>query len=83
MSECTVFGLPDDRYGEIVGVVYLPHEGKDLTEDQLAAFLETKLPPHKRPAKIWRAGKTLPRLGTQKIDRKLLREQYTKVYTSA
>ena len=83
VSECTVFGLPDDRYGEIVGVVYLPHEGKDLSEDALAAFLETKLPPFKRPAKIWRASETLPRLGTQKIDRKTLREQYTKVYLSA
>jgi len=83
VTECTVFGLPDDRYGEIVGAVYLPREGTDLSEEQLAAFLETKLPPFKRPAKIWRASETLPRLGTQKIDRKTMREQYTKVYTSS
>ena len=83
ISECSVFGLPDDRYGEIVGLVYLTHSGQDVSESELADFLETKLPPFKRPAKIWRVHSTLPRLGTQKIDRKTLREEYSKVHTTA
>ena len=83
VAECSVFGLPDERYGEVVGAVYLTRTGANLTEDELAAFLETKLAKFKRPAHIWRETEALPRLGTQKIDRKALREQYTKVHTEA
>ena len=83
IAECSVFGLPDDRFGEIVGAVYLTRSGAQVSEEELAAFLETRLPPFKRPAQIWRETSTLPRLGTQKIDRKALRERYTKVHTAA
>ncbi len=83
IAECSVFGLPDDRYGEIVGVVYLTKDGASLTEAELAAFLETKLPPFKRPAHIWRETEQLPRLGTQKIDRRALRDHYAKVHTGS
>ena len=77
IAECSVFGLPDDRYGEIVGAVYQTKDGANLSEAELAAFLETKLPPFKRPAHIWQEADSLPRLGTQKIDRRALRDQYT------
>ena len=50
---------------------------------ELADFLETKLPPFKRPAHIWHETEHLPRLGTQKIDRKALREQYSKDFAAA
>ena len=83
IAECSVFGLPDDRYGEIVGAVYLTRDGASLSEAELAAFLETHLPPFKRPAHIWQEHGSLPRLGTQKIDRKALREQYSKDFTAA
>ncbi|MBY8337047.1 MULTISPECIES: class I adenylate-forming enzyme family protein [Sphingomonadales] len=83
VAECSVFGLPDDRYGEIVGAVYLTRDGASLSEAELAAFLETHLPPFKRPAHIWQEHGSLPRLGTQKIDRKALREQYSKDFAAA
>ena len=77
VAECSVFGLPDNRYGEIVGAVYLARSGATLSEQQLADYLEKKLPPFKRPARIWQVNSPLPRLGTQKIDRRALRDQYT------
>ena len=83
VAECSVFGLPDNRYGEIVGAVYMTREGASLNEAELADFLETKLPPFKRPAHIWHETEHLPRLGTQKIDRKALREQYSKDFAAA
>jgi len=83
VAECSVFGLPDDRYGEIVGAVFLTKDGVTMTEQDLSDFLETKLPPFKRPAIIWQEHDTLPRLGTQKIDRKELRAKYTKVHTGS
>jgi acyl-CoA synthetase (AMP-forming)/AMP-acid ligase II len=83
VAECSVFGLPDNRYGEIVGVVYLTRDGASLSEAELAAFLEKQLPPFKRPAHIWQEHDSLPRLGTQKIDRKALREHYSKDFAAA
>ena len=82
IAECSVFGLPDNRYGEIVGAVYQTKDGASLSEDELSAFLETKLPPFKRPAHIWQEADSLPRLGTQKIDRRALRTKYAAIHTS-
>jgi len=83
IAECSVFALPDERYGEIVGAVYLTRDGATLSEDELAGFLETKLPPFKRPAHIWQEFGQLPRLGTQKIDRRTLRDKYVKIHTGS
>ena len=74
--ECSVFGLPDERFGEIVGAIYLVREGKTLTPPELCAFLDGKLAPFKLPAHLWQADEPLPKLGTQKIDKKSLREKY-------
>ncbi|WP_420606815.1 class I adenylate-forming enzyme family protein [Novosphingopyxis sp.] len=76
MVELSVFGIADDRYGEVVGMVYLPSVGSGLTPDSLRAFLEQRLAMFKVPQYIWRADAPLPRLGTQKIDRKSLRADY-------
>lgn len=75
--ECSVFGLPDERFGEIVGAIYLVREGKSLTTDALCQFLDGRLAPYKLPAHVWQADEALPRLGTQKIDKKSLREKYS------
>ena len=39
------------------------------------------LPPFKRPAHIWQEADSLPRLGTQKIDRRTLRTKYAALHT--
>jgi len=75
--ECSVFGLPDKRFGEIVGAIYLVREGKSLTPDELHQFLDGRLAPYKLPAHLWQAHESLPRLGTQKIDKKTLRAKYS------
>ncbi len=75
--ECSVFGLPDERFGEIVGAIYLVREGKTLSPEQLCDFLQGRLAPYKQPAHVWQAHEALPRLGTQKIDKKTLRAKYS------
>jgi len=75
--ECSVFGLPDERFGEIVGVIYLVRDGKSLSPEELCQFLDGSLAPYKLPAHVWQAHEALPRLGTQKIDKKSLRAQYS------
>ena len=80
IAECSVFGLPDDRYGEIVGAVYLAKDGQTVTEQDLRDHLDGRLAPFKQPAVYWQETDTLPRLGTQKVDKRALREKYTKIY---
>ena len=57
-------------------MVYLPREGADLGADELRSFLENRLAKFKVPQYLWKAEEMLPRLGTQKIDRKTLRAEY-------
>ncbi|ROT97269.1 AMP-dependent synthetase [Altererythrobacter sp. FM1] len=83
IAECSVFGLPDERFGEIPAVVYLPKEGRDVSPDDLTEFLTERLAKFKIPERMWQVDKPLPRLGTQKIDKRTLRAQYTEKAVAA
>jgi acyl-CoA synthetase (AMP-forming)/AMP-acid ligase II len=74
--ELSVFGIADDKYGEVPGIVYHTKDGVTLTEDMLKAFLAPRLAPYKLPVHFWQVAEPLPRLGTQKIDRVTLRREY-------
>ncbi|UVI39757.1 class I adenylate-forming enzyme family protein [Qipengyuania spongiae] len=83
VAECSVFGLPDKRYGEIPAAVFLPHEGKSLSADQLRDFLEGRIASFKVPAVFWQATEQLPRLGTQKVDKRAVRDSYAREHVAA
>jgi long-chain acyl-CoA synthetase len=74
--ELSVFGIADDKYGEVPGIVYHTKDGVALPEEDLKAFLAPRLAPFKIPVHFWQAPEPLPRLGTQKIDRVTLRREY-------
>jgi acyl-CoA synthetase (AMP-forming)/AMP-acid ligase II len=74
--ELSVFGIANDKYGEVPGIVYHTKDGVALTEEDLKAFLAPRLAPFKIPVHFWQAPEPLPRLGTQKIDRVALRREY-------
>jgi acyl-CoA synthetase (AMP-forming)/AMP-acid ligase II len=76
VAELSVFGISDERYGEVPGLVYHTKPGTDLSPDELKTFLQAKLAPFKVPVHFWRVSEPLPRLGTQKIDRVTLRREY-------
>ena len=80
--ELSVFGIADDRYGEVPGLVYFTKEGANVSADDLKAFLSPRLAPYKIPVHYWQAPEPLPRLGTQKIDRVTLRREYNEKVTS-
>ena len=76
VAEAAVFGLPDERYGEVPGaVVHLATPGAVEAED-LIAFLSQHIAAFKVPHRIWIAREPLPRLGTEKIDKVSLRKSY-------
>lgn len=76
VAEAAVFGVPDDRLGEVPVAVLFRREGASLTEEQLREFLGSKLAAFKLPARIIFSSEPLPRLGTGKIDRVALKQQF-------
>ncbi|MEM7688656.1 MAG: class I adenylate-forming enzyme family protein [Pseudomonadota bacterium] len=80
IAECSVFALPDERFVEVPAAVILTKKGREtVTPEALREFLLKNTAPFKVPMNehIFVVHETLPRLGTQKVDKKTLREQYT------
>lgn len=79
-NECAVFGLPDERLGEVVGAVIWMKPGSSVDAGAMQAFLGERLAPYKVPFKIWMATDALPKLGSEKIDKVSLRNRYREEY---
>ena len=82
VAEACVFGLPDERLGEVVGAVVFCHPGQSVTSDALSDFLKSQLAAFKLPQQIWIADDPLPRLGTEKIDKVALRKAYREIWAA-
>jgi len=79
IAECSVFGLPEERFGEIPAAVFRLKEGREaMSAGELREFLLSRIAPFKVPLEehIWIANEVLPRLGTQKIDKRTVRQQF-------
>ncbi|WP_077145266.1 class I adenylate-forming enzyme family protein [Sphingopyxis sp. KK2] len=76
VNECAVFGLPDERLGEVVGAVIWVKPGSTVDDGAMCSFLSERLAPYKVPYKIWMSNAALPKLGSEKIDKVSLRNQY-------
>ncbi len=76
IAECSVFGLPDERLGEIPAAVYLVKDGHSVAPDDLKEFLAERMAKFKIPQYLWQTDQPLPRLGTQKIDKRALRTRF-------
>ena len=76
VAEAAVFGVPDERLGEVPLAVVHPADGVGLDEAELRTFLQGRLAAFKIPARFILSGEPLPRLGTGKIDRVALKAQH-------
>jgi len=54
-----------------------------VSEAELADFLKERIAAFKVPAKIWFEADSLPRLGTEKIDKVSLRTKYRAAWQQA
>jgi acyl-CoA synthetase (AMP-forming)/AMP-acid ligase II len=78
VAEVSVFGIPDERLGEVPMAIVVPKDGSALDEASLRTFLEGRLAAFKVPARMIFSNEALPRLGTGKIDRVALKAQYAR-----
>jgi acyl-CoA synthetase (AMP-forming)/AMP-acid ligase II len=75
VSEAAVFGIADERLGEVpAALVYCEKGGLDAAT--LTAFLASRLAQFKLPTALWFSDEPLPKLGTGKIDKVSLRGLY-------
>jgi fatty-acyl-CoA synthase len=74
--ECAVVAAPDDRWGEIPVAIVVRKPGSTLTADQLCEFLQGRIGKFKMPRQIEFSGEPLPKTGTGKIRKLVLREKY-------
>ena len=80
VAEASVFGLPDERLGEIVGAVVYPKGGEPLEGEAIIQFVARDLAAFKVPARVWVVAEPLPKLGSGKIDKVSLRGHFREVH---
>lgn len=75
VAEASVYGLPDERLGEVPAATIMLQRECELDEPTLRAFLEQRIAAFKIPTRMRFQRQALPRLATGKIAKKTLREQ--------
>ncbi len=78
VAECCVFGVPDQRLGEEVGVAVVLKPGDSLEEAALRSFVGSLIASYKVPRHIWFMAEPLPRNASGKFLRRELRDRLAK-----
>jgi fatty-acyl-CoA synthase len=74
--ECAVVAAPHEKWGEVPVAVVVRKPGSELTSDELMVFLQDRLGKFKLPRIIEFSDEQLPKTGTGKIRKLILRERF-------
>ena len=74
--EASVFGIPDERLGEILCSSICLREGSKLSAESLNEFLSDKLAAFKIPVKIKFTYNPLPKIASGKFDKPTMRQNF-------
>jgi acyl-CoA synthetase (AMP-forming)/AMP-acid ligase II len=74
VSECAVFGVPDERLGESIAAVVMVKPNMRLTSDDVRAHVAKHLARFKVPEHVWIRSEQLPRIASGKIYKRGLRD---------
>ncbi|GJC98694.1 AMP-binding enzyme [Colletotrichum higginsianum] len=74
VSEAVSFAIPDDMYGQDIGVAVVLKPGQQLKGDDLKKWVSEKLAKFKVPKKIYFT-ETMPKTATGKIQRRIVAEK--------
>lgn len=75
VNEVSVYGIPDDRLGEVPAATVMLKPGWQLDARELGEFLSERLAAFKIPRKVRFQYEQLPRTGTGKIAKRELRKR--------
>jgi fatty-acyl-CoA synthase len=77
IAEVAIVGVPDRQWGEVGVAVCVAREGETVSEAEIAAFAESKVPRYKLPRRyfLWDA---LPKSGYGKVPKRLVRDELEK-----
>ena len=76
VHEAAVFGIPDPKWGELVMACVVLKLGKALTEDELVAHCRQSLATYKVPRRVEFLDTELPKSGSGKILKRVLRDRF-------
>lgn len=74
IAEAAVFSVPEKVLGERVGLVVFPKKGAAIDAAELREFIAKDLAEFKVPERIWISPVPLPRLGTAKFDKIMIKK---------
>ena len=74
--ECAVVAAPSEKWGEVPAAIVVRKPGSTLTADALIEFLQERLGKFKMPRVIEFTDDALPKTGTGKIRKMILREKF-------
>jgi long-chain acyl-CoA synthetase len=74
--EAAVFGIPDRKWGELVAACVVLKPGKTLSGDELIDHCRASLANYKVPRRVEFSDIELPKSGTGKILKRVLRERF-------
>ena len=76
VREAAVFGIPDPQWGELVAVCVVLKPGITLTEEALILHCRQSLANYKVPRHVEFSQADLPKSGSGKVLKRLLRERF-------
>ena len=68
-----VVGIPDEKYGEVIGAFIIRKEGADITEEDVVDFTRSRIAPYKKPKYVIFVD-SYPMTASGKIQKYKLRE---------
>jgi steroid-24-oyl-CoA synthetase len=77
VAEAAVFGIPDERLGEVVAAAIVRRPGSALDVGTLRAHLADRIAAYKVPARVWFRDAPLPRNANGKFLKRQLRDELT------
>ena len=75
VSEVSVYGIPDERLGEMPCASIMLQQESALSSEELSTFLSSRIAAFKIPEKFYFQYEQLPRIATGKIAKKELRKK--------
>lgn len=75
VAEVAVVGIPDAKWGEVIGAFVRPTPGKSVSKEDLIAYCSQYLAPFKTP-QYWMFVDALPLTPSGKIQKFILRERF-------